>query len=271
MYRYLGGNNIESVLNRCSKLIKNNKIPIINYAIEENNLKNNVYDEYKNLIKNMNNKYKIALKLSSFDFDYNLLNNLINLSNDKKIQIIIDAEKNIDNDKYHKISNELIYNNNKDYPNIIKTYQMYRKDSYNALKDDIIFFKNHNIHLGTKLVRGAYWNSENKDGHLYINKNDTDENYNKSIIYLSNKLSKNYNILATHNKESINLGYILNNYNDKKIFDFAHLMGMGENNYNNFQVKNNIHVYIPYGPYKKMLPYLLRRLYENIDNIKYMY
>mgnify|MGYP001062682876 FL=1 len=45
---------------------------------------------------------------------------------------------------------------------------------------------------------------------------------------------------------------------------------MGENNYKNIN-KNSIHVYIPYGPYKEMIPYLMRRLYENIDTIKYMF
>ena len=29
--------------------------------------------------------------------------------------------------------------------------------------------------------------------------------------------------------------------------------------------------YIPYGPYKEMIPYLIRRLYENIDQIKYIH
>lgn len=31
----------------------------------------------------------------------------------------------------------------------------------------------------------------------------------------------------------------------------------------------NVHVYIPYGSYREMIPYLIRRLYENIDMLKY--
>ena len=31
-----------------------------------------------------------------------------------------------------------------------------------------------------------------------------------------------------------------------------------------------VNTYIPYGPYNKMFPYLSRRMYENIDMVKYM-
>ena len=76
--------------------------------------------------------------------------------------------------------------------------------------------------------------------------------------------------MATHNKQSINFADNINNYNNRQIFSYAHLLGMGEKNYN-FQNYKNINVYIPYGPYKEMLPYLIRRLYENMDTIKYMF
>ena len=46
-------------------------------------------------------------------------------------------------------------------------------------------------------------------------------------------------------------------------------MGMKENCYDKYDLKVN--VYIPYGPYKQMIPYLGRRLYENLDTIKYMF
>ena len=57
----------------------------------------------------------------------------------------------------------------------------------------------------------------------------------------------------------------------KNVFEFGHLMGMKENKFNYLVDKNQIvNVYIPYGPYKYMIPYLIRRLYENMDTFKYM-
>ena len=63
MFRYIAGNSIKSAL-RCSmKSIRNNKIPIINYAIEETNDKYRVFIEHKSLIEKLNQGGKIAIKL----------------------------------------------------------------------------------------------------------------------------------------------------------------------------------------------------------------
>ena len=103
----------------------------------------------------MDSKNKIAIKLSSFEFDLNTINKLIDKSKLKGIQIIVDAEKNIDYEKYQEISNELLFYHNKKNVNVIKTYQMYRKDSYQTLVDDYNFFVKNNIYFGNKMVRGG--------------------------------------------------------------------------------------------------------------------
>lgn len=271
MFKYIAGNNIKHTIKCSHRILMSNKLPIINFAIEETKNKKKIYNEHQNLIKNLNNRYKIAIKLSSFEFDKILLNNIIQNANQKNIQVIIDAEKGIDYDRYNDISNEIIVNHNKEKCNVIKTYQMYRKDSFETLKEDSKFFSSKDIFFGTKIVRGAYWNTENKNDYLYTNKEDTDTNYNKGILYLSENDYKTYNILATHNKESINLGKLMNQYKKKQVFDFAHLLGMREKIYNKIVMEGeNVHVYVPYGPYKEMIPYLFRRLYENIDTIKYI-
>lgn len=273
MFRYIAGNSINSALQCSAKSIRNSKIPIINYAIEETNDKYKVFTEHKSLIERLNSEAKIAIKLSSFQFDKKLINHLLELSIEKSVQIIIDAEKGLDYYKYQTISNEILFTHNADKCNVVKTYQMYRKDSLDTLIRDLEIFKQNDIFFGTKLVRGAYWNSERDDGTLFQEKNQTDTCYNYALLHLADNYStKNYNILATHNTESIHLGGLLNDYHATTIFDFAHLLGMKEKKYNHYIKKGeNVHVYIPYGPYNEMIPYLGRRLFENLDTLRYIF
>lgn len=265
--KYIAGNSIKNALFISKNILKKNKIPVINYAIESSKDKIKIFNEYQKLSNQINSNYRVALKLSSFDFDENIINKTIDLFKNKNIKILIDAENNYLDKKYQDTINKLIFYHNINNVHIIKTYQMYRKDSFNVLKNDLNYFNNENKFLGIKLVRGAYWNSEKNNGHLFLNKNDTDLNYNKGIYHIfKNNNKKILPILATHNTESINLGILLNH--DYNLFEFGHLMGMKENKYKNIYYP--INTYIPYGPYNEMLPYLLRRLYENKDTIKYM-
>lgn len=267
LFRFVAGNKIDDALKLGLKLYNKNRIPIINYISENSNNDNKLknYNEYSKLIDAIDRKYIIALKLSSFNFDKNLINNLIKKTREKKIKIIIDAEENNNFKKYQNITNMLMFENNINQTKIIKTYQMYRKDSLSELSKDIDNSKLYNIKIYPKLVRGAYFNLECKENHLFNYKEDTDNNYNKAILLCYNNNIKT--ILATHNDFSINLGNLLNN--DKNLFIFANLLGMNENKIN--KIKNySKATYIPYGPYNEMIPYLLRRLNENIDSIKYL-
>lgn len=268
MLRYVAGNKQYKLLNQSLKVLKNNKYPIVNYILENNkNSKNKVFSEYINLLDKLDDNYKIALKLSSLDFDINLTSKLIENYQSKNISIVIDAEDNANYERYNNITNDLINDYNKTSFSIIKTYQLYRKDSLEELCNNINHSKNNDLYFGSKLVRGAYYNSEKYGAHLFKNKKDTDTNYNNGIIECLN-YKKSYNIVASHNKESIELAYKLNKKDN--IYSFAHLMGMNENYMNTIKKDNKVYTYIPYGPYSEMIPYLMRRLYENIDSIKYI-
>jgi proline dehydrogenase len=267
-FNYVAGNKLIYALEKSKYLLKINRIPIINYINEnkENALEN--FKEYTNLINKLDSLNLIALKLSSFDFNKKLIDNVISSAVNNNIKIIIDAEDNKNIDKYRLLTNELIYKYNTYKPFIYKTYQMYRTDSYNELNDDTNFFYKNNKILATKLVRGAYYNAEKNEGHLFNYKGLTDNNYNYAIKYCFNN-NLNYNIIACHNTDSILLACNLNK--KKKIFKIANLMGMNESFMNKIKTEYNIELatYIPYGPYNNMLPYLTRRLYENLDQIKF--
>ena len=268
--KYLAGKNISQAVSRGSTLISKNRIPVLNYAIENSNNYLDTYNEYNNLIGNIDNRFRIALKLSSFNFDLNIVKKIIDKAVRKNITVLIDAEDNANNKIYQDSVNSLICTYNKKSPMILKTYQMYRKDSVLNLQKDINDFRD--CELGTKIVRGAYWNSEHNQGHLFTNKEDTDLSYNMALITLARSNKKSTNILATHNNNSIGLGVLFNRKHNDSIFEFGHLLGMRENRYNEIQSKiNPINVYLPYGQYRELIPYLSRRLYENLDMIKYAF
>lgn len=263
MLRYIAGSNINHALAVGKKYLNKNKKPIINYVVEGKKNYRKTYKEYNKIISLLPENYSIALKLSSFNFDLLSISDTINNAENKNIKVFIDAENDKDNEIYQDISTILLLK----HQNVYKTYQMYRRDSLKVLMSDIIKCNNRNIPFSGKLVRGAYWNTEKNDGHLFIKKEDTDQSYNQAILNINNfEFNTHPNIvLATHNEKSIYIARLLN----KDLFEFAHLQGMKENYYNNISNTSNIYVYIPYGPYNKMIPYLSRRLYENIDMLKY--
>ena len=259
---FVAGNSIKCALHVSKKQILKNRIPIINYIKEFSNNEKSTYEEYLKILPLLNENSNVAIKLSSFNFNEPLINEMIYKYKLKKINIFIDAEDSTNNKLYHTISNRLILSHNDDL-NLIKTYQMYRKDSFKQLENDINLFENYRKKIGIKLVRGAYWNNEKNNGQLFNSKFDTDLSYNNAINFLDDV--DGFKLLATHNHDSINLGM-----SKKSNFKFAHLLDMNTNFYNKIADKEEVYTYIPYGPYMNMIPYLTRRLYENMDMVKYM-
>jgi hypothetical protein len=273
--RYFSGNKPVSAI----KYIINNNIKhqcIFNYFIEANKVitPERMYYKYNNLIKevkkqdnqlvkNRDNKHRIALKFSSFNFDKQYINLTIRNFIDNDWQVIIDAENNLLHNKYVLLVNTLMYEYNKLDCNIIKTYQMYRKDTKEELERDLIRFKHH--YFGTKIVRGAYLNSDHTSGMLFTDKYQTDFNYNEAIkLLIKENSKKSTNIIATHNKKSIKLLNKLVNVNNKSNFEYAYLLGLLNEEEVNKLVSEYIskNIYLPYGEYKYMLPYLIRRYIE---------
>lgn len=271
--KFTGGINYIAVSKFINTLYDKSIIPIIDYAKEG---ANNKYDVIKyvnqiNLliseIKTSNNDIGYALKLSSFK-PYNaeqnidiIIKNIIN-TNHKNKYIYFDAEHTNDFYDENIIFDKII----KKYENIdnlylFKTYQMYKKNSLKQIENDLLKFDK----IGFKLVRGAYYNKYNPE--LFKNKIDTDNNYNKAIkLLISN--TNNKICIATHNKFSID--YALSFKPGHNVY-YAQLLGMGDSS-TKYLIDNNkiVFKYVPYGSIFDMYPYLLRRLYENYQIIKYI-
>tara|TARA_B100000795_G_scaffold2296_1_gene1604 strand:+ start:14708 stop:15541 length:834 start_codon:yes stop_codon:yes gene_type:complete len=275
LFRFIGGTNYIAVSKFIDKLYDKSIIPIIDYAKEGANTHGDVINYNKEVISLINQisfdhtKHDIgyAIKLSSFS-EYNPEDNIdkfikrvINTKHHNKY-IYFDAESTYSYEKENQIFNKII-EKYQDIDNLylFKTYQMYKKNSLYYIKRDLDTYDK----IGFKLVRGAYYNRNNIE--LFKDKKDTDVNYNDAVKYLIEN-TNNKICIATHNKESIEYTLSLKpGYN----VSYAQLLGMGDNSTEYLLSKNKtVFKYVPYGNIFDIYPYLLRRLYENIDMLKYM-
>tara|TARA_B100001758_G_C18206275_1_gene502553 strand:- start:314 stop:805 length:492 start_codon:yes stop_codon:yes gene_type:complete len=129
--------------------------------------------------------------------------------------------------------------------------------------------------IGIKLVRGAYHEKEVKRAQVYNTicpvykeKDKTDKDYNKAIKICIENINHVELCAGTHNEESILIliqlmkQHNIDN-NNKKIY-ISQLLGMSDNiSYNAAKENYNVAKYVPYGPVKDVLPYLIRRAQEN--------
>ncbi|MEO8759424.1 MAG: proline dehydrogenase family protein [Bacteroidia bacterium] len=164
---------------------------------------------------------------------------------------------------------------NKKMAIIYNTYQLYRHDRFLYLEACIKDAKTKNYHIGAKLVRGAYMEKERKraveQGYpspIQPNKEGSDADYNLALELCVKNIDCVSICAGTHNEQSsLLLVDLMQKHNiapsDKRIY-FAQLLGMSDHiSYNLSLAKYNVAKYVPYGPVKEVLPYLLRRAQEN--------
>jgi len=267
---YTAGENIISLNQKIIQLNKENLLPIADYIKEfsktESDVNENI-NEY-NKLGQLSNLDFIAIKLSSFLFNEQKINNTVeNLVKYNK-KVLIDAEDVSNQEKINNITNNLIVKYNIQRPIIYKTYQMYRKDSLKNINDDL----KSNHYNGFKIVRGAYYNQDKQSGLLYSKKEDTDKAFNEACDVIFNNLGQNKAFICTHNQNNINK--LIKTFNkdihQNSIFH-ASLYGFINNETSKLigkQIKT--YKYLPYGSLNDALPYLSRRLYENPSVIKYL-
>jgi len=267
---YTAGETIKDLKNKIKILQKSNIYSIGDYIKEFTNDKiiiSKNLRHYKELCLVNELKY-IAIKPSSFNFDYNEIQNItsIMLTNNKKV--LIDAE----DAKNHLIINNIIKKLIFDFKDqnkyhIYKTYQMYRRDSLLNLKEHPLHNK-----LGIKLVRGAYINSDGHLPELFNYKRDTDLAFRDGMNFIFNNNIPSF--ICTHNLEDINymIDKVNKNTNLLKIVKHASLYGF-INDETNKIINSGIktYKYLPYGNMDDAIPYLLRRLQENPMILKHLF
>jgi len=193
----------------------------------------------------------------------------------KDVPIMIDAEESWIQDAIDEIALEMMMKFNQKKAIIFNTLQMYRTDRLEHLINQTNFAKKEKFFLGYKIVRGAYMEKEidrakknNYISPIHKSKKETDEAFNKALFHCLNNIDTISLCNGSHNEES-NM-YMVNLMEEKKIENndyrlfFAQLLGMSDHiSYNLATANYNVAKYVPFGPIKTVIPYLIRRANEN--------
>jgi len=157
--------------------------------------------------------------------------------------------------------------------------QAYQRRATDVVSHVIALAEDLGKRIPVRLVKGAYWDTEIKLGHVeglpsypvFTRKCHTDVSYLACARQLLAS-EKIYAQFATHNAHT--LASVMNFAGTKKEFEFQRLHGMGEELYSEVidpdRFDHPCRVYAPVGSHEDLLPYLVRRLLENGANTSFV-
>ncbi len=194
---------------------------------------------------------------------------------EKDVALLIDGEESWMQDAADDLVTEMMRKYNKKKAIVFNTLQLYRWDRLDYLKKLHEQARVEGFFIGMKIVRGAYMEKENKRAEemgyrtpICESKEATDSNYDTTMAYMMDNLDSMSIFAGTHNESS---SYKLIEMmltkgiskNDDRIW-FGQLYGMSDNiSYNLAEYGYNVAKYLPFGPVRDVMPYLIRRAEEN--------
>ncbi len=194
---------------------------------------------------------------------------------DTNITLLIDAEETWMQDAADDLCEQMMVKYNKNRAVVYNTLQCYRWDRLDYLKEQHSKAKAAGYKLGFKIVRGAYLEKENERAEekgykspMHKSKEATDECFNSVMHYILENIDDIELFIGTHNEESNYLAMEMMKemgiaVNDTRVW-FGQLYGMSDHiTFNLATIEYNVAKYIPFGPVKDVMPYLIRRAEEN--------
>ncbi|SEW25981.1 L-proline dehydrogenase [Chitinophaga sp. YR573] len=192
-----------------------------------------------------------------------------------KIGLLIDAEESWIQQPVDDLADDLMSRFNKENVIIYNTFQLYRHDRLLYLQKSFDKAQQGSYLLGAKLVRGAYMEKERKralemgyPSPIQPDKEATDRDYDAAVRFCMERLDRLGVFIGTHNEDSSMLAASL--LDKQKLppqhphVNFSQLLGMSDNiTFNLAHAGYHVSKYLPYGPVKDVMPYLLRRAQEN--------
>jgi len=197
------------------------------------------------------------------------------MASENDIRLLIDSEHSWMQGAADDLCEEMMAKYNKEKPIVFNTLQLYRWDRFDYLKEQHRKAKENGYKLGFKIVRGAYLEVENERAiekkyptPICHSKKDTDDNFNEVMTYILENLDDISIFIGTHNEHSNYLAMELMDQmgidkKDDRVW-FGQLYGMSDHiTFNLGKLGYNVAKYVPFGPVKDVMPYLIRRAEEN--------
>jgi len=197
------------------------------------------------------------------------------LAKQRDVEVLIDGEESWMQDAADELCEAMMRKYNIEKPIVYNTLQTYRWDRLDYLKSIHQRAMDGGYKLGFKIVRGAYMEKERERAEekgypspICENKKETDDTFNNCLRYSLQNLSEISIFIGTHNEYSCYLA--MDMMEDLKIDRkdnnvwFGQLYGMSDHISFNLAAEGyNVAKYVPFGPVKDVMPYLIRRAEEN--------
>ncbi|GAA0543041.1 proline dehydrogenase family protein [Chitinophaga japonensis] len=191
------------------------------------------------------------------------------------IGLLIDAEESWIQQPVDDLADEMMQLFNRQQVIVYNTFQLYRHDRLDFLQASFEKARQRDYLLGAKLVRGAYMEKERRRAEeleyaspIQPDKAAADRDYDAAVRYCMERLDHLAVFIGTHNEQSCMLAAQLLHekglpHNHSHV-SFSQLLGMSDNiTFNLAHAGYNVSKYLPYGPVKDVMPYLIRRAQEN--------
>jgi proline dehydrogenase len=191
------------------------------------------------------------------------------------VPIMVDAEHFCYQGIIDEVAMEMMEKYNRKKAIVYNTYQMYRHDRMDVFHRDLESARKKDFFLGIKFVRGAYMERERERASrlgypspIHPDKESTDRAYDAALKYAVENINHVSIFNGTHNEKSnLLLTELMEKHgisrNDFRCY-FSQLYGMSDHISFNLANKGyNVAKYLPYGPVRSVLPYLIRRTEEN--------
>lgn len=194
---------------------------------------------------------------------------------DSRIGVLVDAEESWIQNTVDALTMQMMDAFNRDRVVVYNTIQLYRHDRLAFLKHSYEAAHEKGFVLGAKLVRGAYMEKERKRADqlsypspIQPNKEATDRDYDLGVTFCIQHIEDIALIVASHNENSNLLAARLLEQRNLPLnhphVHFSQLYGMSDNiTFNLAKAGCPVSKYLPFGPIKDVIPYLMRRAQEN--------